>query len=115
MLKASPNKASICARGVENGGPGIWPSVFVAALADDPRFENPRCLGTIGAIDLKVPDAGYLAGVGPALRAYFLKRGVLLRPLGNTLYVMPPYCIAPNDLAHVYETIREIPADISGA
>ena len=87
----------------------------VAALADDPRFENPRCLGTIGAIDLKVPDAGYLAGVGPALRAYFLKRGVLLRPLGNTLYVMPPYCIAPNDLAHVYETIREIPADISGA
>lgn len=87
----------------------------IADLAEDPRFENPRCLGTIAAIDLKAPDAGYLAEVGPALRAYFLDRGVLLRPLGNTLYVMPPYCITATDLALVYEAIREIPADLSSA
>ena len=87
----------------------------LAELARDPRFENPRCLGTIAAIDLKVPDGGYLAAAGPALRAHFLSEGVLLRPLGNTIYVMPPYCITANDLALAYEAIRRIPADLTAA
>ena len=87
----------------------------VAALADDARFENPRCLGTIAAIDLRVPDGGYLASAGLALRAHFLSRGVLLRPLGNTIYVMPPYCATPSDLALVYGAIRDIPAEITSA
>ena len=65
----------------------------LAPFRADPRFENVRRLGTIAALDLKVPDPGYLAGIGPELTAHFLARGVLLRPLGNTIYVMPPYCI----------------------
>ena len=85
----------------------------LAELANDLRFENPRCLGTIAAIDLKVRDSGYLAAAGPALRAHFLKEGVLLRPLGNTIYVMPPYCITKNDLAHAYDAIKSIPADLT--
>ena len=85
----------------------------MAALAEDPRFENPRCLGTIAAIDLKAQDAGYLAAAGPALRAHFLSEGVLLRPLGNTIYVMPPYCTTANDLALAYEAIRTIPAELT--
>ncbi|AHB47954.1 adenosylmethionine-8-amino-7-oxononanoate aminotransferase [Hyphomicrobium nitrativorans NL23] len=87
----------------------------IAALADDARFANPRCLGTIGAIDLRVPDGGYLAAAGPALRAHFLNNGVLLRPLGNTIYVMPPYCVTADDLARAYGAIREIPAEITSA
>ncbi len=39
-------------------------------------------------------DSGYLAQIGPRLRAQLRDSGVLLRPLGNTLYVMPPYCIS---------------------
>ena len=37
-----------------------------------------------------------------------LEEGVLLRPLGNILYVMPPYCITENELDKVYHTITKI-------
>jgi adenosylmethionine-8-amino-7-oxononanoate aminotransferase len=78
----------------------------LAAFADDRRFKNVRRLGTIAALDLDVRDAGYLADVGPRLYQFFLERGVLLRPLGNTIYVMPPYCIADAELDLVYDAIR---------
>jgi adenosylmethionine-8-amino-7-oxononanoate aminotransferase len=71
----------------------------------DGRFENVRRLGTITALDLKVPDAGYLANVTPELMKFFHARGVLLRPLGNTIYVLPPYCTTAQDLDLVYDAI----------
>lgn len=83
-------------------------------LRDNPAFENVRQIGTIAALDLKVPDAGYLAGVGPKLMSYFLARGVLLRPLGNTIYVMPPYCITPAELDLIYAAIAEAPVALAG-
>ena len=78
----------------------------LAPFRDDSRFENVRRIGTIAALDLKVPDAGYLAGVTPALTRFFFDRGVLLRPLGNTIYIMPPYCITEAELGSVYGAIR---------
>ncbi len=83
-------------------------------LRDNPAFEKVRQIGTITALDLKVPDAGYLAGVGPKLMSYFLARGVLLRPLGNTIYVMPPYCITPAELDLIYAAIAEAPVALAG-
>lgn len=77
----------------------------LARFSGDPRFTNLRRLGTITALDLDVPDPGYLAGIGPQLAAYFLERGILLRPLGNTIYVMPPYCVTAADLDLVYDAI----------
>lgn len=74
-------------------------------FADDTRFIDVRQTGTITALDLAVRDAGYLADVGPRLAAEFLARDVLLRPLGNTIYVMPPYCITATELDLVYEAI----------
>ncbi len=59
------------------------------------------------ALDLRVSDPGYLAGLGPELARFFLERGILLRPLGNTIYVLPPYCIAPEELDAVYRAIGE--------
>jgi adenosylmethionine-8-amino-7-oxononanoate aminotransferase len=58
-------------------------------------------------MDLRVPDPGYLAGIGPELTAFFHERGVLLRPLGNTIYVMPPYCITAAELDLVYDAIAQ--------
>ena len=78
----------------------------LAPLRADSRFENVRRLGTVTAMDLKVPDPGYLAGIAPGLSKFFLERGVLLRPLGNTIYVMPPYCVTAAELALVYDAIR---------
>ncbi len=80
----------------------------VTALASHPAFENVRHLGTIAALDLKVGEgAGYLSDVAPALRAHFLERGLLLRPLGNTIYILPPYCTDTAQFAHIFGAIRE--------
>ena len=77
----------------------------LAPFRDDPRFAQVRRLGTITALDLKVPDPGYLAGIGLELMGFFQARGVLLRPLGNTIYVMPPYCVTGEELDLVYAAI----------
>ena len=79
----------------------------MARLADHPRLSGQRRLGTITAMDIVVEDQGYLSGLAPRLIAFFRERGVLLRPLGNTLYVMPPYCTSADDLGQVYEAIGE--------
>ncbi|MFZ1415947.1 MAG: adenosylmethionine--8-amino-7-oxononanoate transaminase [Defluviicoccus sp.] len=66
-----------------------------------------RQAGTIAAIELRVPAAGYLAELGPRLYRFFLERDVLLRPLGNVVYVLPPYCITRDELDAVYDAISE--------
>jgi adenosylmethionine-8-amino-7-oxononanoate aminotransferase len=81
---------------------------------DDTRFQNVRRLGTIAALDLDVRDVGYLAEVGPRLYSHFLQRGVLLRPLGNTIYVMPPYCVTEDELDLAYDTIRAAADAVGG-
>ncbi len=77
----------------------------LARFGKDTRFENVRRLGTIAALDLKVSDPGYLAGIAPELTRFFQARGVLLRPLGNIIYVMPPYCTQAADLDLVYDAV----------
>jgi adenosylmethionine-8-amino-7-oxononanoate aminotransferase len=76
-------------------------------LSGHERFENGRQLGTIAALDLRVSDAGYLSSLATELYEFFAGRNLLLRPLGNTIYVMPPYCTEPGELAAVYDAIAE--------
>jgi len=76
-------------------------------FVSDARFSNVRQQGTITALDLNVAESGYLAEVGPRLRKFFRSSDILLRPLGNVIYVMPPYCVTPRDLDRVYAAIDE--------
>ncbi|MBU1209909.1 MAG: adenosylmethionine--8-amino-7-oxononanoate transaminase [Alphaproteobacteria bacterium] len=78
----------------------------LAAIGGDDTFANVRQCGTIAALDLKVEYAGYLANAGPRLMEFFLSKGILLRPLGNTIYVMAPYCVTLEELDRVYSAIR---------
>jgi adenosylmethionine-8-amino-7-oxononanoate aminotransferase len=77
------------------------------------RFEsmanvrNTRVLGTVFALDVNVAQRGYLSDVGLALRRFALERGVLLRPLGDTVYILPPYCVTDADLGRAYDVIAE--------
>ena len=80
-------------------------AAHLAMLGHDPRVESPRRLGTIAAFDIAQPDGGYLSALAPRLIAFYRDHGVLLRPLGNTVYVMPPYCITPEDLGQVWTSI----------
>jgi len=85
----------------------------LAPFRDDSRFAEVRRLGTITVLDLKVPDPGYLAGIGLKLMAFCQARGVLLRPLGNTIYLMPPYCVTAAELDLVYDVIAEAAAEFT--
>lgn len=74
----------------------------LARVASIPGINNARQLGTITAVDLEDPNGGYLATIGPALLSFFANHDLLLRPLGNTVYIMPPYCIDDADLSALY-------------
>jgi adenosylmethionine-8-amino-7-oxononanoate aminotransferase len=58
-----------------------------------------RVIGGIAAVELVSEKPGYLDQIGPRLAAAFLERGLLLRPLGNVVYFMPPYCITESETA----------------
>ena len=70
------------------------------------RGKNPRRLGTITALEIGEEPSNYLSTRAPQLLAHFSRQGVLLRPLGNTIYVMPPYCIGDEDLDLIYDSIE---------
>jgi adenosylmethionine---8-amino-7-oxononanoate aminotransferase len=74
---------------------------------DHPSIADVRMLGTIAAIELRAGDAGYLSGLRSRLYPFFIEHGVLLRPLGNVIYTVPPYVIASDDLHYIYDVIRK--------
>ncbi|MEL1249247.1 adenosylmethionine--8-amino-7-oxononanoate transaminase [Aurantiacibacter gilvus] len=77
----------------------------LARLSQRDDVTNPRQCGTMVAFDVAVGDEGYLAEIGPRLREHFYAQDVLLRPLGNTVYVMPPYCLSEEDVAQIEAAI----------
>ncbi|WP_010162600.1 adenosylmethionine--8-amino-7-oxononanoate transaminase [Sphingomonas sp. PAMC 26617] len=78
----------------------------LASLADHRNVRNARALGTITAVELvDRAGGGYLSNLGPMLLKRFRDADLLLRPLGNTVYVMPPYSITADDLDRVYAAI----------
>ncbi len=76
-------------------------------LAALDRVENKRQVGTIAALEIADRSGSYMSALGPRLLAFFRDRDLLLRPLGNTVYVMPPYCIDEADLDAIYAAIAE--------
>jgi adenosylmethionine-8-amino-7-oxononanoate aminotransferase len=82
----------------------------LAPFAALPLVGDVRVMGGVAAIEL-VSDkttrvaAGYLDAIGPRLAVAFLDRGLLLRPLGNVLYFMPPYVITDDETAWAIEQI----------
>jgi len=76
-------------------------------LAAHPAILNPRRIGTVTAMELGEGAGDYLSALGPRLLAFFGERDLLVRPMGNTVYVMPPYCIEDADLDRIYEAIGE--------
>jgi adenosylmethionine-8-amino-7-oxononanoate aminotransferase len=85
----------------------------LSEFAAHPGVTDVRHIGSVAAIELKVPDAGYLSSLRPRLYEFFLNRGVLLRPLGNVIYILPPYVITPDQLDFVYDAIRDSLALVS--
>jgi len=70
-----------------------------------PDVLDLRVKGSIFAIDVKDDVSGYLSSVGTEIYDFMLENDILLRPIGNTVYILPPYCIAKEDLERIYETL----------
>ena len=81
--------------------------IFKENIEIHPRILSVRNLGTILAIEIETPEQrGYLSNLAEKIAAYFIKKGILLRPLGNVLYILPPYCISQSDLTYIYTCIE---------
>ncbi|WP_314373426.1 adenosylmethionine--8-amino-7-oxononanoate transaminase [Sphingomonas paucimobilis] len=78
----------------------------LATIAGRDAVRNPRALGTIAAFELGAGQ-DYLSDLGPRLLAHFRERDLLVRPMGNSIYVMPPYSITPEQLARIWGGIDE--------
>ncbi|MGH1419352.1 MAG: adenosylmethionine--8-amino-7-oxononanoate transaminase [Hyphomicrobiaceae bacterium] len=82
-------------------------SDHLSRLAQNPMVENARQCATLTAVDIVTGNSGYMSEIGPKIMAFAISNGVLIRPLGNTLYLMPPYCTTTRELKRVYEVIDE--------
>ncbi|MDM7956465.1 adenosylmethionine--8-amino-7-oxononanoate transaminase [Blastomonas sp.] len=82
-------------------------SAELQAIARHPLVASTRQCGTIAAFDLVAEAGGYLSNWAVHLAGFGKANGVLIRPLGNTVYVMPPYCTTPEQLRAVYAVVRE--------
>ena len=72
-------------------------------------MKNLRRCGTILAFEIETNEKDdYLNTIGKVVSKKALEGGVLLRPLGNTIYFMPPYCITKQQLERVYIVTQEV-------
>jgi adenosylmethionine-8-amino-7-oxononanoate aminotransferase len=71
-------------------------------------IKNIRFLGTIIAFEIDNGKDEYLNDIATTITQKALEQGVYIRPLGNTVYIMPPYCTTKEELEKVYETILNI-------
>ena len=81
---------------------------FAQQLKQLNGIKNVRVFGTILAFEIMQGNDEYLNNISAAITKKSLDKGVYLRPLGNTVYIMPPYCITENELQKIYSVLLEV-------
>jgi adenosylmethionine-8-amino-7-oxononanoate aminotransferase len=82
-------------------------------LGEHALLKNQRFCGTIFAAEVVAGEFdGYFNEVAPRMKKRFIEKGFLIRPLGNTIYLMPPYCIDEDCLSSVYDAIGEVLSEL---
>ena len=81
---------------------------FLRQIQSNPHVKSCRSLGTILAVEINTgSDTSYFNSIRKKIYTYFLERNILLRPLGNVVYILPPYVITEEELSAVYSAIKE--------
>lgn len=78
---------------------------FNEKIKAHPKVKSTRQIGVIFALDLNVKMDRY-GSLRDELFSFFMKNGVCLRPLGNTIYILPPFVISNKELKKVYDVIE---------
>jgi adenosylmethionine-8-amino-7-oxononanoate aminotransferase len=80
---------------------------FLQKIKSHKALIDARQLGTIIAFEVRTEEhTNYLNSLSERISAFFISKGIILRPLGNIVYVLPPYCIKDEDLDYIYESIE---------
>jgi len=79
---------------------------FENRIKDHPKVKSTRQLGVIFALDLDLKLERY-GNIRDKMFNYFMENGVCLRPLGNVIYILPPFIISDAQLDKIYTTIEE--------
>jgi adenosylmethionine-8-amino-7-oxononanoate aminotransferase len=79
----------------------------LAAIRNHPAVGDVRSIGSVAAVELRADDAGYTSKLRPKVYRFFIEAGVLLRPLGNVIYILPPYVISSDELNFVHDRVAE--------
>jgi adenosylmethionine---8-amino-7-oxononanoate aminotransferase len=77
----------------------------LGAIQNHVAVGNTRQIGSVAVIEVRTDDRGYSSRLRRLLYRFFLDSGVLLRPLGNVIYVLPPYIISQDDLHYIHDRI----------
>ncbi|MDB5063109.1 MAG: adenosylmethionine--8-amino-7-oxononanoate aminotransferase BioA [Mucilaginibacter sp.] len=86
---------------------------FAAKVAGHQSLKTTRQTGTILALEWETGNnTSYFSSLRDKLYHYFLDAGIILRPLGNIIYILPPYCITDAELDYIYSTIEQALNDI---
>ncbi|WP_130733299.1 adenosylmethionine--8-amino-7-oxononanoate transaminase [Flavobacterium sp. J27] len=81
---------------------------FAERIKTHPKVKTTRVLGVIFALEIKVEGAhDYYGNLRNTLYEFFIKKGIILRPVGNIIYILPPYIINDIELERVYTIIEE--------
>jgi adenosylmethionine-8-amino-7-oxononanoate aminotransferase len=81
---------------------------FLQKLEKHPVIDNARVYGTILALDLKTDGpSGYFSKIRDTAYTFFLENGLLLRPLGNVLFINPPYCLTEKEQLYIFGVIEK--------
>jgi adenosylmethionine-8-amino-7-oxononanoate aminotransferase len=86
---------------------------FLAQL-DSELTARPRATGTIAAFDLRTGGSGgYFDGIGDVIKQKTLEKGLLIRPLGNTIYLMPPYSLTEYERTTMYYGVLDLVDEVA--
>jgi adenosylmethionine---8-amino-7-oxononanoate aminotransferase len=82
-------------------------AVFLEKMKNHRQIKNIRQTGTILAIEIETPtETSYFNEIKTIITPFFLENEIIIRPLGNIVYLMPPYCISASQLKFIYETME---------
>ena len=81
---------------------------FASKIRTHRSVKEVRTLGTILAVEILTAEStSYFNNLKKILYSFFLERNILIRPLGNVIYILPPYVITEKELQQIYDAVEE--------
>lgn len=91
-----------------------WHQFFVNQIKNHPKVKSVNHQGMVLSVEIKTKEkTHYLNRLSEKIEQYFIERNILLRPLGNILYIVPPVCITKKEMLLIYSEIQKFLDELS--